>query len=303
MHRNFKRADIIFGNHSFGRTARRAAFAVDAFDLRRTFFRYGAQSRVVKVTAVVVFNVFNHVFDFFGTDKRTLRAFHVGHRACFIEKIARSEQFFRARLAEYRGRIHRVGHFKRHPRSKVGFYRTFYNLYVGALSSKNKIHSRRPRFLCDARDFFFYIFLFNAHQIRKLVDYYDYPRHFSLSARIDLIVVLVYIPYYRIFEFGVPVLHFLYRPVKHSHRFGRVAKYFVKVHMRYTCENRKFDLFGVDDYKTQFLRTILVHKADEERVKSHALTRTRRTRNKQVRHLSYIRNYGITYDVLTYRER
>ena len=73
--------------------------------------------------------------------------------------------------------------------------------------------------------------------------------------------------------------------------------------MRYAFKNREFDLFRIDDDKSQIRRAVLVHKADKKRVKPDTLTRTGRTRYQKVGHLGYIGDDGVSHNVLTYCKR
>ena len=166
--------------------------------------------------------------------------------------------------------------------------------------------TRRARFLRQALDAVLDILFGDHHQIGKFVDdEHDLRQPLFLGKKARIIFVdladersLSSL----FFKERITALHFGDRPVENGDNFGRLVDDLVDHQVRQFIVYIEFDLFGVYKYYAQFLGTVFIQKADDQRIEADALTRAGGAGNEKVFHLGDIARDRAPFDVLSHAE-
>ena len=171
------------------------------------------------------------------------------HLRVFIEHIAVAEQFFRAALAQDRDRVHRIGHAERDTAGQVGLDDARDDVYGRTLGGEHQMNARRARLGGKRHDLCLEIALVVLHEVGHFVHDDDELGDFRNRFACDRFVVLVDIAHFVLAEGGIPVFHFVHRPLQRGDGLLRVGDDLVDHQMRQVVVYREFDLFGIDEYE------------------------------------------------------
>ena len=256
---------------------------------------------------------------------------HDALAAWHIEHVAPAQQLLGALLAQDGARVDLRGDVEADPGREVRLDDAGDDVHRGALRRHDQVDARRARLLREALDQEFDFLARRHHQVGQFVDdHHDLRQRLVFElfllidrlaglrviARLDLAPERLALGFGRahlVVEAGeaahanrghlpIAVLHRLDGPFQRADRLGGIGDD-RRQQMRDVVIHRQFQHLGVDHDHPALLGRQPVEQRQDHAVETHRLTRTRRTRDQQVRHRREVGDHRVARDILAQDDR
>src|SRR5688500_11165155 len=283
---------------------------------------YEEETQRYRISAAVVLLLyvpFRQPFSILTRDERALKPARLRLSRWNEKHVSISEQRFRPHSVENRAAVDLRRHSKCNSAREVRLDETCQHMHARALRCENDVDADGARLLRQHRERRLNLRLHRHHQVRELVDDEHYIRKYStgvfrvfernvgtlrcpeLRAFLNLAVEVLDVARTIRRQQLVAVLHLEHRPLEDRGRITIVSHDLV-AQMREHIVHGKLDHLGVDHQQSERLRCVSVDQARYESIHAHRLSRSRRARDQEVRHLREVRYHRLPFEILAERD-